>query len=291
MDSESETQNSIKRYELGFLLNFLDDEHFFKQKTRKIYASYYKNRNNSQHSSGSFASGSDSSRRKSFLAETEVFSDERAIQEIRGALGKMSANNKENVITILTKNPVSESNYDNLASLLHQYATLCIEWNDLYLSVYDKVYYQSNPDFYKKVYLLSMHFIENPRHFEDSDQKMFFRVSNIELFSKMGAIYPKYREIPNLVDWTNHYNTLFYTKLTAVENEFDLDWLNMCIHFSSTIFKYVSAKEKKIFKKKWANTDWFKNINELVEQERIPIKSRFKWMDFTDLITSGSSSA
>ena len=36
--------------------------------------------------------------------------------------------------------------------------------------------------------------------------------------------------------------------------------------------------------------DWFKKINELVEQEKIPIKSRFKWMDFTDLISSNSSS-
>lgn len=285
MDSESETQNSIKRYDLGFLLNFLDDDHFFKQKTRKIYASYYnKNRTNN-----SFASGSESSKRKSFLAETEVFSDERSIQEIRGALGKMSSNNKENVIAILTKNPVSEASYDNLASLLYQYATLCIEWNDLYLSVYDKVYFQSNPDFYKKVYLLSMHLIENPRNFEDSEQKMFFRISNIELFSKMGVIYPSFREIANLVDWTNHYNTLFYNKLTQSESNLDLDWLNLCIHYCSTVYKYVNTKEKKMFKKKWMNSDWFKSINQLVEQERIPIKSRFKWMDFTDLISANSS--
>lgn len=266
---------SIKRYDLGTLLNFISEDHFFRQKTKKIYHNFYS-------SNGSNYSPSESTpKRKSFLTETEVFSDERSIQEIRGALGKMSNTNKQNIIEILSKNQVSPEKYDLLVQLLHQYATLCIEWNDLYMTIYDKVYYQTNAPFYVKVYELSQELIDSPREYDDPEQKMFFRISNIELFAKLGSTYPSFRK-ESLTDWCSRFSDKLHTLF--VENNLCTEWLTLLLHFLTTNFKYATPREKTVFRKNWLESHWFKNIDSLVKLSKLPIKIRFKWMDFTDLI-------
>jgi hypothetical protein len=277
-------QVEIRRYDLGTLLNYIGEDHFFRQKTKKIYYNFYTSNGNNFSGFSSNSNSSESSgsvKRKSFLSETEVFSDERSIQEIRGALGKMSVSNKQNIIEILSKNQVSAEKYDILVNLLHQYATLCIEWNDLYLSIYDKVYYQTNAPFYIKLYELSQELIENPREYDDIEQKMFFRISNIELFAKLGSTYHSFRK-DGLLSWCNNIVEKLFNFFKSAN--YNVDWLILLLHFITTNYKYSSQKEKIMFKKSWLESNWYKEINQLVEESKLPIKIRFKWMDFADLI-------
>ncbi len=278
----SMSNHQVLRYELNVLLNFIPEEHFFRQKTKKVYKNFYlppaPQSSGSLHTSGS--------RRKSYIAETEVFSDERAIQEIRGALGKMSSANKQNIIETLKKNTVSESSYDNLVQLLHQYATLCLEWNDLYLLIYDKVYYQSQAPFYPNIYHFSKYLIENPKEYEDPEQKMFFRISNIEIYCKLGMMYPTFRG-ESVLRWSDQTITRLYTLF--IEHQCNIDWFILLIHFCTIQYKISNNREKKQLKSMIIKSSWYNQLDNLVNEEKLPIKIRFKWMDFTDLLDQQSN--
>jgi hypothetical protein len=271
--SGANPKQGILRYDLSVLLNFIPEDHFYRQKTKKIYKGYY-------HIQGFSGSLTSNSKRKSYLVETEVFSDERSIQEIRGILGKMSHANKQDIIDTLKKNKVSPNSYNILIQLLHQYATLCIEWNDLYLSIYDKVYYQSDSSFYEKLFELSKDLIKNPREYDDPEQKMFFRISNIELYCKLGFLYSSYRK-DTTINWGFRNIQDIYDKFLETKTN---DWLIIIVHFLVTLFKNMQTADKKSFKKNIALQTWFKEIQQMVDSEIIPIKIRFKWMDFIDLI-------
>lgn len=275
---------NVVRYDLNTLLNFIPEDHFFRQKTKKVYKNFYVS------PPPQFASSSQSSgtRKKTYLAETEVFSDERAIQEIRGALGKMSNTNKQNIIETLKKNTVSESSYDILVQLLHQYATLCLEWNDLYLMIYDKVYFQTKAPFYHKIFDFAKYLIENPKEYDDPEQKMFFRISNIEIYCKLGMMYPSFR-ITNILKWSEE--TLDNIYGLFIRSNLDIEWLILIIHFCTIQYKISSLKEKKQFKTLYRKSTWFDFFNTLVQTDQLPIKIRFKWMDFTDLLDHGSLSS
>lgn len=262
----------IKRYDLATLLNYIDDEHFFRQKTRKVYSQYY-------------VSQKDDRKRKSFLAETDVFSDERSIQEIRCALGKMTSSNKEATMNVLIKNKVSRENEDKLVELLHQYATLCLEWNDLYIQIYDSVYYQENPSLHKKIYDLSYNLIWNPKHYDDLEQKLFFRTSNIEFYAKMSSRYPKYRCL-NIFNWSceiinnmlKNVVDLPFSNLEKIKDTNKLDWINLIFHF----IKVVYLMNKNIIQK-WVDTEWYKTLCVFSDSSLIPMKMNFKWMDLIEL--------
>jgi hypothetical protein len=273
----------VTRYDLSTLLNFIPEEHFFRQKTKRIYKSFYQQPNSSNTSSQYTAN----TRRKSYLPETEVFSDERAIQEIRGALGKMSNDNKQNIIEILKKNTVSETNYNILVQLLHQYATLCLEWNDLYIQIYDKVYYQNNAPFYPQVFEYSKYLIENPKEYEDLEQKMFFRISNMEFYCKLGIHYSKFRKV-TLLKWADETFCRLYQLFNSTN--YNIEWLILLIHFGTTLYKFTNAADVKKIKSYMINSQWYNEINSLTQTSKLPIKISFKWMDFVELIEQSSSS-
>lgn len=299
----------VIRYQLGELLNFIGEDHFYRQKTKKVYRNYYLNAAGSgschgnAHAAGSSVAGpafpvqSQSQalghsstnagslfhKRKSYLTETEVFSDERSIQEIRGVLGKMSASNKQLIIDTLRKNQVSEASHDVLIQLLHQYATLCIEWNDLYLSIYDKVYYQNDPVFYEKLFHTCARLVDEPRHYDDPEQKTFFRVSNIELYCKLGMTYANFRK-DSLQKWC--LKTLAHIYDLYHSSQFQTDWISLYIHFASTFLRGVSLSEKKAFRRKVKAEQSFLDIQSHVDGDKFPIKIKFKWLDFTDLLSA-----
>lgn len=268
----------VTRYPLHVLLNFIDEDHFYRQKTKKIYRNYYAN---------GCASGPPApqghNKRKSFLAETEVFSDERSIQEIRGVLGKMSQSNKQLIIDVLQKNHVSVKNHDVLIQLLHQYATLCLEWNDLYLAIYDKVYYQADPDFYKKLYDLCWQLVLVPKEYDDPDQKMFFRLSNIELFCKLGVQYVNYRK-DSLLKWS--FGVLATIHGLCKAELYAPDWISIYIHFATIYVRSVSVGDKRHFRRKVKAEPHFADLQALVDDGQLPVKIQFKWMDFTDLLNA-----
>lgn len=262
----TDMNQSVKIYELPELLNYISDDHFFRQKTKKIYSYFYQN------------SSMNEKKRKSFLNETAVFTDDRSIQEIRNALGKMSEKNKDHLATILLKNTVSEESTEKLVHLLHQYATLCIEWNDLYLSVYDKVYYQKSYHVYKKLFDYTESLIYNPKEYSDPDQMFFFRISNVELYAKMGIRYSRLRNNTSLESWLNVFLDRVcenYIK-KGIDNE---KWMSIMMHFLMTIVSCVSSRQKLVHLK---SSDWYMYIENNIE--KFPIKIKFKWMDFQESI-------
>lgn len=273
----------VTRYDLSTLLNFIPEEHFFRQKTKRIYKSFYHQQNPSN-ASGQYPTNT---KRKSYLPETEVFSDERAIQEIRGALGKMSNDNKQNIIEILKKNTVSETNYNVLVQLLHQYATLCLEWNDLYIQIYDKVYYQNSAPFYHQVYEYSKYLIENPKEYEDPEQKMFFRISNIEFYCKLGMHYSKFRKV-NLLKWADETFIRLFQLFNSTN--YNVEWLILLIHYGTILYKFTSTQDIKKMKSYIINSNWYSEISTLSQTTKLPIKISFKWMDFVELIDQSSQS-
>lgn len=266
------------RYSLQQLLDNIDDAHFFKQKTRKVYMSYYR---------GTAGTSAPERKRKSFLADTGVFSDERAIQEIRGALGKMSEDNTDRVLNVLTKNMVSDMSVTQLVQLLHQYATLCIEWNDLYIDIYHTVYHEKHPAIHRAVYDLCENTVWSPKEYEDADQKMFFRTSNVELHAKLGVRYDKYRGV-SLNKWVDMTIARMWS-LQLVDEENDLldtherwAWTSLIMHFMQTVYSAVAKPRRKDLARHVAASAWFAEIDTCATDGRFTVKIEFKWSDFKE---------
>jgi hypothetical protein len=190
-------------------------------------------------------------KRKIYVEETDAFSAERMIQDIRNVLGKVSLGNKNYVIEILKKNigfidkynennidtNIDNSNYCNINNninkcidLLLQYANLCLEWNDLYLEIYHHVYYtnvniNNNIPFHKKLYIQCENNIWNYKVYETNTQTIFFRCSNIDLFIKFSMKYPSYciefcknKNVKSFEDWFILYYKLLIDKLIEISS-------------------------------------------------------------------------
>jgi len=284
--------NDIIIYELPFLLNQLDDNNYFKIKTKKIYAQFY-NKNYKY----------DNNKRKSYIKETDAFSDERMIQDIRNVLGKVSEDNKKYVIEILKKNiSIVNSNRKNeCIQLLVQYACLCLEWNDLYLQIYNEVYYnKTNVDYYqfhKNIYTCIENNIWEYKSYETDEQTIFFRTSNIQLFIKFSMLFPNYcielcreHQIKSLENWIVFYIKKYIQKIVQSTNSVEkiqsfeclITFYKTFMSLSNNYLKDASKKFKIIcnnYKK-----DIIEPINQIIEDENIPMKLQFKWMEITDLL-------
>jgi hypothetical protein len=298
-------EREVVRYDLHFLLNILNDNHIFKIKTKKIYASLYEN---NIVSNNKFKKNSDSKlyhKRKSYIKETDAFSDERVIQDIRSVLGKVCDNNKKYVIDNLMKNIeiVNSKNKDTineLCKLLIQYANLCLEWNDLYLKIYNEVYYVLNKSntnslqFHKQLYIENENLVWNYKQYDTPEQTLFFRISNIDLFVKFSMSFPAYcielliktkkinKTSITLEDWNVFYTNMFLEK---IREQNDLSWIEILIHYFKCLIqtKYVQEPIKK-FSLIWKKNNFIETINKIIINNEIPLKIQFKWMEITENI-------
>lgn len=303
-------ENDIIIYELPYLLNLLDDSNHFKIKTKKIYGQFY-NKNYKF-----------DTKRKTYIKETDAFSDERMIQDIRNVLGKVSNENKKYVIDTLKKNItiVNSKKKDECVKLLVQYATLCLEWNDLYLQIYNEVYYlpfisgvnkntESNETnnslkFHKSIYYCIEDNIWNYKQYDTEEQTIFFRCSNLQLFIKFSMLFPNYcielcnekyyskeKPIKSLENWIVYYITRLISNIQNNENTNERQQIiECCIVFYKTMLNltnnYLQDANKKF---KIICTKYKKQIvddlQNMIEQCNVPMKLQFKWMEITDLLS------
>jgi len=298
-------EQDIVRYDLTFLLNILSDNLIFKIKTKKIYSHLYENNivNNK------YKKNNDSKlyhKRKSYVKETDAFSDERVIQDIRSVLGKVCDTNKKYVIDNLIKNieivnSKNKETINELCKLLIQYANLCLEWNDLYLKIYNEVYYVLNKSntnslqFHKQLYIENENLIWNYKQYDTHEQTLFFRISNIDLFVKFSMSFPAYcielliktknigKTSITLEDWNVYYTNMFIEK---IREQNDLSWIEILIHYFKCLIltKYVQEPIKK-FSLIWKKNNFIEIINKIIINKEIPLKIQFKWMEITENIS------
>jgi len=316
MDNDNK---EIIRYDYSYLLNLLDDSHIFKLKTKKIYYNIYdisfieiKNHKNELNFNNNKKRQSNyhQNKRKIYVKETNAFSDERIIQDIRSVLGKVCDNNKKYVIDNLMKNieiinSKNKNTIDELIKLLIQYANLCLEWNDLYLRIYSEVYYNTaknnsliNQSFHKQLYIENENLIWNYKIYDTQEQTLFFRISNIDLFVKFSMTFPSYciellqkskiivKNNISLEDWNIFYTNEFINKIQSNSNDNLFSWIEILIHYFKSLIhtKYVSEPIKK-FSLIWKKNNFIETINKMIIHKDIPLKIQFKWMEITDLIT------
>lgn len=300
-------EDDIVRYDLQFLLNQLSETHIFKIKTKKIYASLYDLNNlNYNYNDKNYKKTSKLyNKRKSYVKETDAFSDERIIQDIRSVLGKVCDDNKKYVIENLNKNieivnSKNKETINDLEKLLIQYANLCLEWNDLYLKIYNEVYFINNKSnihslqFHKSLYIENENLIWNYKQYDTPEQTLFFRISNIDLFVKFSMSFPSYcielliktknigKSNISLEDWNIFYTNMFIEK---IKEQNDFSWIEILIHYFKCLIqtKYVQEPVKK-FSLIWKKNNFIETINKIIINKEIPLKIQFKWMEITDLL-------
>ena len=66
--------------------------------------------------------------------------------------------------------------------------------------------------------------------------------------------------------------------------DYAADWVSVYIHFATVYMKTVRITDRRSFRRKVKSEPGFLELQRLVEAGRFPIKVRFKWMDFTDLV-------
>lgn len=266
-------------------------------------------------------------KRKIYVKETDAFSDERIIQDIRNVLGKVSIENKNYVIDVLKKN-ISIIENENIMKecieLLLQYANLCLEWNDLYLEIYHLVYYtkcielnnelnsnsNSNSNynminFHKNIYIQCEELIWNHKKYDTDVQTIFFRLSNLDLFIKLSMKYPTYCKelcknknyisnneiVKSFEEWFIIYYILFQNKLfdENIDINEKLDWMEIIIQYFNSFIKlsdnYLQNSIKKIhsiYNNNKYKVLYFNNLNDIIINKNIPMKTQFKWMEITD---------
>jgi len=198
-------------------------------------------------------------------------------------------------------NSKNKETINELCKLLIQYANLCLEWNDLYLKIYNEVYYVLNKSntnslqFHKQLYIENENLIWNYKQYDTHEQTLFFRISNIDLFVKFSMSFPAYcielliktknigKTSITLEDWNVYYTNMFIEK---IREQNDLSWIEILIHYFKCLIqtKYVQEPIKK-FSLIWKKNNFIEIINKIIINKEIPLKIQFKWMEITENIS------
>ena len=129
-----------------------------------------------------------------------------------------------------------------------------------------------------KLYEYTESIVWNPKQYQDNEQKLFFRISNIEFFAKMSMRYQKYR-CSSISEFSNKFCQKMFD-----ESKRDYDFITLICQFITTLYKAMNKSNKKSSKTIWMSSQWFKEINECVEKEIYPFKIQFKWMDIVEML-------